>query len=468
MRIKTKPPSPLPCASLALGYRRRPSPIEGEGKCKKGMRVKKGYRTPNSKRLFEEAQKHLVGGVDSPVRAFKGVGGNPLFFTRGKGPWLIDVDGNRYLDLVGSWGPLILGHAPTEVLNRVRKASRNGLTFGAPSALETELAVLVKQAYPSIEKLRFVSSGTEATFSALRLARAATKRDRILKFDGCYHGHGDSLLVAAGSGPATLGLPDSPGVPAETANLTLSVPYNDLGAVQAAFAKFNDIAAVIVEPVAGNMGVVPPAEGFLRGLRDLTSKHGALLIFDEVMTGFRVAYGGAQELYGMKPDLTTLGKILGGGMPVGAYGGRNDLMSQVAPEGPVYQAGTLSGNPVAMAAGIATLKALRDGKIHRQLEEAGAFLEAGIAKLLKEKGIEGCFQRVGSMATLFFRKGPVRDYKDAQGSDKKKFASFFWAMAERGVYLPPSQFEAWFLSAALKKEHLKRILRSVGESLRPS
>jgi len=419
----------------------------------------------NSERGFIEAQKHLVGGVNSPVRAFKGVGGTPIFFSRGKGPWLIDVDGNRYLDLVGSWGPLILGHAPTDVLNKIKKTLRNGLTFGAPSQLETELAVLVKKAYPSVEKVRFVSSGTEATFSALRLARAATGRKRILKFDGCYHGHGDSLLVAAGSGPATLGLPDSPGVPEETASLTLSVPFNDLSAVQAAFSKFKDIAAVIVEPVAGNMGLVPPNPGFLAGLREATSKNGALLIFDEVMCGFRVAFGGAQEIYGVKPDLTTLGKVLGGGMPVGAYGGREDLMAQVAPEGPVYQAGTLSGNPVAMAAGIATLRELSDGKVYADLEKAGAFVQEGIERALKKSGLEGTFQRVGSMATLFFRKGPVGDYERAKGSDRKRFGAFFWAMAQRGVYLPPSQFETWFLNTALTGENLKKIVRAAGESL---
>ncbi len=427
--------------------------------------MKSRSKSDRSKQFFEEAQKHLVGGVNSPVRAFKGVGGIPIFFERGKGPWLIDVDGNRYLDLVGSWGPLILGHAPTDILNSVKRALRKGMTFGAPSPLETELAVLVKRAFPSIDQVRFVSSGTEATFSALRLARAATRKKRIVKFDGCYHGHGDSLLVAAGSGPATLGLPDSPGVPEEIASLTLSLPYNDLSAVQKAFAQFKDIAAVIVEPVAGNMGVVPPKAGFLQGLRDLTSQHGALLIFDEVMTGFRVALGGAQELYGIKPDLTTLGKILGGGMPVGAYGGKREWMSQVAPEGPVYQAGTLSGNPVAMAAGIATLKKLMDRKAYGLLEEKAAFVQEGIGRALKRTGIEASFQRVGSMGTLFFRKNPVEDYAQAKESDKRKFAVFFWAMARRGVYLPPSQFEAWFFSTALTGENLKKIVKSAGESL---
>ena len=425
-------------------------------------------KTDRSKKLFEVAKQHLVGGVNSPVRAFKGVGGTPIFISRGKGPWLIDMDGNRYLDLVGSWGPLILGHAPTEVMNAVRKTLRKGFTFGAPSPLETELAVLVKGAYPSIDKIRFVSSGTEATFSAIRLARAATGKKRIVKFDGCYHGHGDSLLVAAGSGPATLGLPDSPGVPEETASLTLSLPYNDLPAVEKAFAQFKDIAAVIVEPIAGNMGLVPPKAGFLQGLRTITEQHQSILIFDEVMTGFRVALGGAQELYGVKPDLTTLGKIIGGGMPVGAYGGREDLMSRVAPEGPVYQAGTLSGNPVAMAAGIATLKKLSDKKIYASLEDSAAFAEEGINRALRKSGVEAVFQRVGSMATLFFAKGPVTGYSEAKKSDTQRYAKFFWSMARSGVYLPPSQFEAWFFSAALSKDHLKKIVKSIGESLEES
>ncbi len=418
-----------------------------------------------SVKLFEQSKKNLVGGVNSPVRAFQGVGGTPLFFNRGKGPYLMDVDGNRYIDLVGSWGPLILGHVPGPVFKAAQKALKKGFSFGAPSPLENNLAVLVKKAYPSIEKIRFVSSGTEATFSAIRLARAATGKNRIVKFDGCYHGHGDSLLVAAGSGPATLGLPDSPGVPAEIAALTLSLPYNDLPAVKETFSNFNDIAAVIVEPVAGNMGLVPPKEGFLQGLRDLTQKNGSLLIFDEVMTGFRVAYGGAQELYGIKPDLTTLGKILGGGMPVGAYGGREDLMSKISPEGPVYQAGTLSGNPVCMAAGIATLKTLAYRNKYSYLEEISSYLEKGIRAAIQKTASEAVFQRVGSMATLFFRKAPVENYAQAKECDQGKFAKFFWAMLGRGVYLPPSQFECWFLSTALTREHLIKIVKSAEESL---
>jgi glutamate-1-semialdehyde 2,1-aminomutase len=427
--------------------------------------LKKKFSLRQSEKLFAEAQKHLVGGVDSPVRAFKSVGGTPIFFSRGKGPYLIDMDGNRYIDLVGSWGPLILGHLNLEVANQVRRTMRRGFTFGAPSPLETDLALEVKKAFPSIEKIRFVSSGTEATLSALRLARAATGKKRILKFDGCYHGHGDSFLVAAGSGPATLGLADSPGVPLEFASLTLSVPFNDLKAVEKAFTTFDDIAAVFVEPVAGNMGVVPPESGFLQGLRELTRKFGAILIFDEVMTGFRVAYGGAQELYGVTPDLTTLGKIIGGGMPVGAYGGRADLMSQIAPEGPVYQAGTLSGNPLAMTAGLATLKQLNQDGVYAQLERAGTYLEKGILRAVEKTGAPVVFQRVGSMATLFFTPGKVQNYADAKKSDREKFSRFFWAMAKRGVYLPPSQFEAWFLSTALGPNHLKRIVNAVSESL---
>ncbi len=427
--------------------------------------MKNKLKLDRSRKLFELAQKHLVGGVNSPVRAFKGVGGAPIFFARGKGPYLIDMDGNRYLDLVGSWGPLILGHADTSVLNLVRRSLKKGFSFGAPSSLETDLAIRVKKAFPSIDKVRFVSSGTEAVLSVIRLARAATGKKRVLKFDGCYHGHGDSLLVAAGSGAATLGLPDSPGVPEEIASLTTSLPYNDLSAVQEAFSKFNDIAAVIVEPVAGNMGLVPPKPGFLEGLRDLTTQHKALLVFDEVMTGFRVAFGGAQELYGIKPDLTTLGKIIGGGLPVGAYGGREGLMSQVAPEGPVYQAGTLSGNPIAMAAGIATLKKLSDRKIYDQLEESAAFVEEGIRRALEKTGVKAVFQRVGSMATLFFCGHAIENYAQAKDSDRKKYARFFWAMAQRGVYLPPSQFEAIFFSAALTKDQLKKIVKSIEESL---
>jgi glutamate-1-semialdehyde 2,1-aminomutase len=427
--------------------------------------MRQQLKLDNSKKLFLEAQKHLVGGVNSPVRAFKGVGGTPIFMARGKGAYLIDVDGNRYIDLVGSWGPLILGHIPLDVLNSVRRVSRKGFTFGAPSALETELAFLVKKAYPSVEKVRFVSSGTEATLSAVRLARGATGKKRIIKFDGCYHGHGDSFLVSAGSGAATLGLPDSPGVPEELASLTTSLPYNDLKAVEEAFGRFDDIAGVIVEPVAGNMGLVPPKPGFLQGLRNLTNQHKAILIFDEVMTGFRVAYGGAQERYGVKADLTALGKIIGGGLPVGAYGGRADLMAQVAPEGPVYQAGTLSGNPLAMAAGIATLKQLSDSKVYENLEESAAFVEEGIKRAIQKTGVEAVFQRVGSMATLFFRGQPVENYAQAKEADRKKYSVFFWAMAQRGVYLPPSQFEAAFFSAALTGNDLKKIVRSVNESL---
>ncbi len=429
------------------------------------MRVRAKLVLDRSKKLYQEAQKHLVGGVNSPVRAFKGVGGTPIFMARGKGAYVIDVDGNRYIDLVGSWGPLILGHVPLDVLNQVRRVLRKGFTFGAPSPLESELAQAVKKAYPSIEKIRFVSSGTEATLSALRLARGATGKKRIIKFEGCYHGHGDSFLVSAGSGAATLGLPDSPGVPEEFAALTINLPYNDLHAVEEAFKRFQDISGVIVEPVVGNMGVVPPKPGFLKGLRDITRQHQALLIFDEVMTGFRVAHGGAQELYGVQPDLTTLGKIIGGGMPVGAYGGRADLMSQVAPEGPIYQAGTLSGNPVAMAAGLATLKDLSEPKLYQELEEKAAYLEEGIRRAIQKTGVDAVYQRVGSMATLFFCGHGVENYTQAKDANRQKYAKFFWAMAQRGVYLPPSQFEAFFLSTVLTQDHLKKIVRAVQESL---
>lgn len=429
------------------------------------MRVRAKLDLDRSKKLYQEAQKHLVGGVNSPVRAFKGVGGTPIFMARGKGAYVIDVDGNRYIDLVGSWGPLILGHVPLDVLNQVRRVLRKGFTFGAPSPLESELAQVVKKAYPSIEKIRFVSSGTEATLSALRLARGATGKKRIIKFEGCYHGHGDSFLVSAGSGAATLGLPDSPGVPEEFAALTINLPYNDLHAVEEAFKRFHDISGVIVEPVVGNMGVVPPKPGFLKGLRDITRQHQALLIFDEVMTGFRVAHGGAQELYGIQPDLTTLGKIIGGGMPVGAYGGRADLMSQVAPEGPIYQAGTLSGNPVAMAAGLATLKDLSEPKLYQELEEKAAYLEEGMRRAIQKTGVDAVYQRVGSMATLFFCGHAVENYTQAKDANRQKYAKFFWAMAQRGVYLPPSQFEAFFLSTVLTQDHLKKIVRAAQESL---
>jgi glutamate-1-semialdehyde 2,1-aminomutase len=402
-----------------------------------------------SKRLFEQAQRYLPGGVDSPVRAFKAVGGMPLFIKRGQGSRLYDEDGNEFIDYVGSWGPLILGHAHPRVVKAIKKAVEHGSSFGAPTELETTLAQLICEAMPSIEMVRFVNSGTEATMSAIRLARAFTGRNKVLKFAGCYHGHSDGLLAKAGSGMATLGIPSSPGVPASVTADTLVAPYNNVEAVEQLFKDFaSDIAAVIVEPVAGNMGVVLPQPGFLERLRSLTRKYGALLIFDEVITGFRVAYGGAQQLYKITPDLTCLGKIIGGGMPVGAYGGRRDIMQMVAPSGPVYQAGTLAGNPLAMTAGIETITILKESSAYEELEKKSALLVKGIIEAAEKAGVDIQLPRIGSIFTIFFASAPVTDYETAARAETKLYAKFFHQMLSQGIYFPPSQFEAAFISTA--------------------
>jgi len=397
--------------------------------------------------LFTQAKELIPGGVDSPVRAFRAVGGQPLFIERGEGPYLFDVDGNRYIDYVLSWGPLITGHAHPKVVDAIQQAACKGTSYGAPSPLEIELAKSVMDFMPNIEMIRFVNSGTEATMSALRLARAYTKRDKIIKFDGCYHGHADLLLVQAGSGVVTLGLPDSPGVPADTVKDTLVADFNNLDSVEALFKKYPEqIAAIIVEPVAGNMGVVPPQPGFLEGLREITLREGSVLIFDEVMTGFRVHPGGAQTLYNIKPDLTTLGKVIGGGLPVGAYGGKKEIMQLVAPAGPMYQAGTLAGNPLAMSAGIATLSLLREEKCWEKLEQAAGRLEAGISSAATKAGVPIQQTRVGTMFTTFFSETRPFDWNTVKCADKVRFGKFFQKMLENGVYLAPSQFEAGFVS----------------------
>ncbi|MFC1971828.1 glutamate-1-semialdehyde 2,1-aminomutase [Chloroflexota bacterium] len=420
-----------------------------------------------STELFNEAQQYLPGGVDSPVRAFKAVGGTPLFIKSSSGARIRDEDDNEFIDYVGSWGALILGHAHPQVVAAVKKAVDGGTSFGAPTERETVLAKIICTTIPSVEMLRFVNSGTEATMSAIRLARAATGRNKIVKFAGGYHGHSDGLLAKAGSGMATLGIPSSPGVPAEFTSQTLLAPYNNRQAVEQLFTDFGqEIAAVIVEPIAANMGVVLPESGFLEYLRRLTLEAGSLIIFDEVITGFRVAYGGVQTVYGVTPDLTCLGKIIGGGLPVGAYGGRRDLMEMVAPVGSVYQAGTLSGNPVAMAAGIKTLGILSQSQVYSQLEEKAAVLEEGIKKAALAAGIEIQLPRVGSMLTVFFSQSPVTDYETAAAADTRLYARFFHEMLSQGVYLPPSQFEAAFVSAVHSDEDIQATIAAVDKAFK--
>ena len=422
-----------------------------------------------SEALFEEARRYLPGGVDSPVRAFKAVGGTPPFIARGKGSRIWDADGNEYIDYVGSWGPLIAGHAHPDIVAALKASAEKGTSYGAPTELEVTLAKMVTGAIPSMEMVRFVNSGTEATMSALRLARAFTRREKIIKFDGGYHGHSDGLLVKGGSGLATLGIPDSPGVPAGYAQNTLVAPYNNLDAVSGILHDHHgEIAAIIVEPVAANMGLVLPQSGFLQGLRRVTAEHGALLIFDEVITGFRVAYGGAQEIYGVAPDLTCLGKIIGGGLPVGAYGGRREIMEMVAPSGPVYQAGTLSGNPLAMTAGIEMLKLLKKPGVYRQLEERTSRLVAGVKAAIAEYNVPGRVNSLASLLTLFFTDGAVTDYESAAKSDAKAFARFFHAMLDGGIYWPCAQFETAFVSLAHSPQDIETTIACVKAALKQS
>lgn len=416
--------------------------------------------------LFQQAQQHIPGGVNSPVRAFKGVGGDPVFFREGQGAWLTDAEGKRYIDYIGSWGPMIVGHAHPEVLNAVTEAVQHGLGFGAPTEIETSMADLVCELIPSIDLVRMVSSGTEATMSAIRLARGYTGRDKIVKFEGCYHGHADSLLVKAGSGALTLGVPSSAGVPASLAEHTLTLRFNDMDSVRDCFRQLGDeIACIIVEPVAGNMNCIPPEPGFLEGLREVCDEYGSVLIFDEVMTGFRVALGGAQAHYGVTPDLTTFGKVIGGGLPVGAFGGKREVMSHIAPLGPVYQAGTLSGNPIAMAAGLATLKLIRRPGFHDELSAATRKLTSGLQQAADEAGIPMTTNQVGGMFGLFFTEDDkVRFYEQVANSDQQRFKQFFHAMLDRGVYLAPSAFEAGFLSAAHGDEEITTTINAAREA----
>lgn len=419
-----------------------------------------------SRALFERAIRLIPGGVNSPVRAFRAVGGDPVFIQRAEGAKLYGADGTAYLDYIGSWGPMILGHAHPDVIRAVQDAATRGLSYGAPTELEVKFAEKIQSLYPSIEMMRCVSSGTEATMSAIRVARGFTKRDLVVKFEGCYHGHADHLLVKAGSGLATFGTPDSGGVPEGIAKTTLTLPFNDEAALRDLFAKVGtQIAAVIVEPVVGNMGCVPPDPGFLEALIALCRDHGAVSIFDEVMTGCRLAAGGAQERFGLRPDMTTLGKIVGGGMPLAAYGGRADIMSVIAPLGSVYQAGTLSGNPIAVSAGLATLQHLGPA-LYMRLEALGARLEEGLARAVKDSGATACVQRVGSMITLFFCEGPVRSWSDADKADRKRFAAFHGELLRRGIYWPPAQFEAAFLSGAHTEEDVDRTVMAAAEALK--
>ncbi|MET0028491.1 MAG: glutamate-1-semialdehyde 2,1-aminomutase [Candidatus Thiodiazotropha sp.] len=421
-----------------------------------------------SQELFQQAQQHIPGGVNSPVRAFRGVGGDPVFIDCAAGPYVYDPEGKRYIDYVGSWGPMILGHAHHEVIDAVASIINKGLSFGAPTELETQMADKVCELVPSMDMVRMVSSGTEATMSAIRLARGFTGRDKIVKFEGCYHGHSDSLLVKAGSGMLTLGEPSSPGVPASLAEHTLTLNYNDAGQVRELFSQMGDqIAAIIVEPVAGNMNCIPPQPGFLETLREVCDQHGSVLIFDEVMTGFRVALGGAQALYGITPDLTTLGKVIGGGMPVGAFGGRRDIMEKIAPLGPVYQAGTLSGNPVAMSAGLKTLELISEPGFHEQLSQRVETLVNGFMEAAQSAGIGLAENHVGGMFGLFFTdRERVTDYAGATACDQERFKAFYHAMLDKGVYLAPSAFEAGFVSAAHTDEDIQNTLKAAGEAFK--
>ncbi len=419
-----------------------------------------------SEQLFTAAKAIIPGGVNSPVRAFKSAGCNPIFIDKAAGSKIYDVDGNAYIDYVGSWGPMILGHCHPKVVEAIQKTAASGASFGAPTALETELAEMVNDAYPNIEKVRMVSSGTEATMSAIRLARGYTGRDKILKFDGCYHGHADSLLVKAGSGAATFGVPTSPGVPADFAKHTLTATYNDLTEVKAMVAaNKGEIACIILEAIAGNMGCVPPAPGFLQGLRDLCTAEDIILIIDEVMTGFRVAYGGAQEYYGVRGDLVCLGKIIGGGLPVGAFGGKSEIMESLSPEGGIYQAGTLSGNPLAMSAGITTLKLLQEEGFYQQIEEKSSYLEAGLQQVTAASPVATCWQRVGGMFCTYFQEGPVNNFADALNSDTDAFGRYFRSMLDQGINLAPAQFEAGFMSVAHSKEDLDKTIAAVEKAL---